>query len=119
MDGKVILDVFKDATAPQYIESWDKEEGDFADLNHIEETDALSDEDTMQQLIELGYVEKLDEKFEVAIKKTRIDLKHNLARVFLGKKDFSSAKNHLLELVKEKRSSGPRTFLYGFNKHCP
>ncbi|MEJ6735651.1 MAG: alkaline phosphatase family protein, partial [Flavobacteriales bacterium] len=102
MDGKVILDVFKDATAPQYIESWDKEEGDFADLNHIEETDALSDEDTMQQLIELGYVEKLDEKFEVAIKKTRIDLKHNLARVFLGKKDFSSAKNHLLELVKEK-----------------
>ena len=102
MDGKVILDVFKDATAPQYIESWDKEEGDFADLNHIEEADALSDEDTMQQLIELGYVEKLDEKFEVAIKKTRVDLKHNLARVFLGKKDFASAKNHLLELVKEK-----------------
>ena len=102
MDGKVILDVFKDTPAPQYIESWDKEEGDFADLNHIEEADALSDEDTMQQLIELGYVEKLDEKFEVAIKKTRVDLKHNLARVFLGKKDFSSAKNHLLELVKEK-----------------
>ena len=102
MDGKVILDVFKDTPAPQYIESWDKEEGDFADLNHIEEADALSDEDTMQQLIELGYVEKLDEKFEVAIKKTRVDLKHNLARVFLGKKDFASAKNHLLELVKEK-----------------
>ena len=104
MDGKVILDVFKDTPAPQYIESWDKEEGDFADLNHIEEADALSDEDTMQQLIELGYVEKLDEKFEVAIKKTRVDLKHNLARVFLGKKDFASAKNHLLELVKEKDS---------------
>ena len=102
MDGKVILDVFKDTPAPQYIESWDKEEGGFADLNHIEEADALSDEDTMQQLIELGYVEKLDEKFEVAIKKTRVDLKHNLARVFLGKKDFASAKNHLLELVKEK-----------------
>jgi len=102
MDGKVILDIFQDTNSPKYIESWDKEDGDFADLKHIKEEDVLSDEDTMQQLIELGYVEKLDEKFEVAIKKTRIDLKHNLARVFLGKKDFSSARIHLLELVKER-----------------
>jgi len=102
MDGKVILDIFKETTPPQYIESWDKEKGDFADLDFKDEADALSDEDTMQQLVELGYVEKLDEKFEVAIKKTRIDLKHNLARVFLGKKDFASAKIHLLDLLKEK-----------------
>jgi len=102
MDGKVILDIFKETTPPQYIESWDKEEGDFADLDHREKADALSDEDTMQQLVELGYVEKLDEKYEVAIKKTRIDLKHNLAKVYLGIKDFVSAKNHLLDLLKEK-----------------
>ncbi len=102
MDGKVILDIFKETTEPTYIDSWDKEPGDFGDLNHSEEADALSDEDTMQQLIELGYVEKLDEKFEVAIKKTRVDLKHNLARVFMGKKDFAPAKQHLIELLEEK-----------------
>jgi len=102
MDGKVNLNIFKETTAPQFIESWDKEEGDFADLDFKDEADALSDEDTMQQLVELGYVEKLDEKFEIAIKKTRVDLKHNLARVFLGKKDFNSAKIHLLDLLKEK-----------------
>ncbi len=102
MDGKVILDIFKEAPTPIYIDSWDNEPGDFGDLDHAEEADALSDEDTMQQLIELGYVEKLDEKFEVAIKKTRVDLKHNLARVFIGKKDFAPAKKFLIELLDEK-----------------
>ena len=101
MDGKVILDIFKETETPKYIESWDKEPGDFAELKNTAETDPLSDEETMQQLIELGYVEKLDEKYEVAIKKTRIDLKHNLARVYLGKKDFSLAKTELYELLKE------------------
>ncbi|MBT8274231.1 MAG: alkaline phosphatase family protein [Bacteroidia bacterium] len=101
MDGKVILDIFEKTDAPKYIESWDNEAGDFADLDNSYKGEALSDEETMQQLIDLGYVEKLDEKFEVAIKKTRIDLKHNLARVHLGIKDFSIAKHHLRELLNE------------------
>lgn len=101
MDGKVIQDIFEQVHPPNYIESWDQEPGDFAELESTGETDALSDEETMQQLVELGYVEKLDEKFEVAIKKTRIDLKHNLARVYIGKKDFSKAKYHLLALLDE------------------
>ena len=101
MDGKVILDIFKETQEPAYIESWDKEPGDFGDLKVTTQTDALSDAETMEQLVELGYVDKLDEKFEVAIKKTRIDLKHNLARVYLGKKDFSSSKKLLLELLEE------------------
>tara|TARA_B100000795_G_scaffold64932_1_gene44003 strand:- start:24741 stop:27269 length:2529 start_codon:yes stop_codon:yes gene_type:complete len=101
MDGKVILDIFKKTQEPTYIESWDKEPGDFGDLKVKDQTDALSDAETMEQLVELGYVDKLDEKFEVAIKKTRIDLKHNLARVYLGKKDFSSSKKLLLELLEE------------------
>lgn len=101
MDGKVILDIFKEPGTPKYIESWEKEPGDFAELDHDHKTDALSDEETMQQLIDLGYVEKLDEKFEVAIKKTRTDLKHNLARVLMGKKDYDAAKDKLLKLVDE------------------
>jgi tetratricopeptide (TPR) repeat protein len=83
------------------VASWDKEPGDFGDLKVTTQTDALSDAETMEQLVELGYVEKLDEKFEVAIKKTRIDLKHNLARVYMGKKDFASSKTLLLELLEE------------------
>ncbi|WP_214111526.1 alkaline phosphatase family protein [Aequorivita echinoideorum] len=103
MDGKVNLDIFQNPGSVKYIDSWDKMAGDFAELTKTDLADALSDEETMQQLVDLGYVEKLDEKFETAIKNTRIDLKHNLARVYMGKKDFALAKEHLVELLNEEK----------------
>lgn len=101
MDGKVILDIFKETTPPKTIESWETVKGDFGELQK-EEVDVLSDSETMEQLIELGYIERPDEKIEVAILKTKCELKHNLARVYLGKKDFANAKEILLELMLEK-----------------
>ncbi|MFD2822084.1 alkaline phosphatase family protein [Lacinutrix iliipiscaria] len=99
MDGKVALDIFKKSNQPRYIESWETVEGDFGQLENVDEPNALDDEETLQQLVELGYIQKPDEKIEIAILKTKCDLKHNLARVFLGKKDFESSKEILLELI--------------------
>ncbi|NND88074.1 MAG: tetratricopeptide repeat protein, partial [Flavobacteriaceae bacterium] len=62
----------------------------------------LSDQETMEQLIELGYVERPDEKKETAILKTKCDLQHNLARVYMGKKENEKAISILLELLEEK-----------------
>ena len=101
MDGQVNLDIFENPSPVAYIESWDEVSGDFGELDKTQQTDAFSDQQTMEQLIELGYVEKLDEKIEVAIRNTRIDLKHNLARVHMGKKDLGAAKKILLELLEE------------------
>ncbi|MBK5213478.1 MAG: alkaline phosphatase family protein [Flavobacteriaceae bacterium] len=101
MDGKVILDIFKETQPSKTIESWENVKGDFGELEQ-EEVDALSDNETMEQLIELGYIERPDEKIEVAILKTKCELKHNLARVYLGKKDFENAKDILSELMLEK-----------------
>ena len=102
MDGTVALDIFKKSSKPKYIDSWEGIEGDFGQHAPGIETDQLSEQETMQQLVELGYIEKPDEKIEIAILKTVCDLKHNLARVYWGKKDFDSAKPILLELIKEK-----------------
>ena len=99
MDGKPILEIFKNTNPPKYIESWENVEGDFAMHQSVSGEDALSDQDAMDQLIELGYVEKPDEKIEIAILKTKCDLKHNLARVYMGKKDFESSKKILSELI--------------------
>jgi predicted AlkP superfamily phosphohydrolase/phosphomutase/tetratricopeptide (TPR) repeat protein len=103
MDGKVMLDIFKDIKKPKYIESWEEIEGDFGELNKEESPSpsALSDQDAMEQLIELGYIERPDEKIEIAILKTKCDLKHNLARGYLGKNDFDRSKELLLELILE------------------
>ncbi|MGM5468688.1 alkaline phosphatase family protein [Flavobacteriaceae bacterium LMO-SS05] len=99
MDGKPALDIFKDIKTPTYIDSWEDVEGDFGQHKDVKAEAQLSDDETMQQLIDLGYIEKPDEKIEHAILKTRCDLKHNLARVYLGKKDYEKAKALLLELV--------------------
>jgi len=100
MDGKVILDMYKNAPIPKYIDSWEDVEGDFGELEE-EESDLMSNQEAMEQLIELGYIDRPDTEIETAIKNTKWDLKHNLARVYVGKKDFHSAKELLLELVQE------------------
>ncbi|WP_179344559.1 alkaline phosphatase family protein [Winogradskyella ursingii] len=101
MDGKVALDIFTEPRKPKYIKSWDDLDGDFGE-SEKEKVDRYDDQEAMEQLIELGYIDRPDEKKEVAIKKTKCDLKQNLASVFSGKKDFAKAKNILLELITEK-----------------
>lgn len=102
MDGKVALDIFEKPKKPKYIDSWENVSGDFGEHKSTSEHSDLSDQETIQQLVELGYIEKPDEKKEVAILKTSCDLKHNLARVYLGKKDYENAKPILLELIEQK-----------------
>ena len=102
MDGKVAFDIFKEITPPKFIDSWESVKGDFGEHSDTESNDQLNDQEAMQQLIDLGYIERPDEKIEVAILKTKSDLKHNLARVYRGKKDYESAKSILLELIEEK-----------------
>ena len=101
MDGKVALDIFKEVSLPHYIDSWENVNGDFGEHKSSNEMDQLSDQETMEQLIELGYIERPDEKIETAVLKTKCDLKHNLARVYSGKKDYKKAKTLLLELIND------------------
>lgn len=117
MDGKVILDIFKEPNRPQYIDSWENISGDFG-LPKDEHNTQWSDEETMNQLIELGYVDQPDKKIENSVLKTKCDLKHNLARVYLGKKDFHAAKPILLELINEKEPINTSLFYYDLLNVC-
>ncbi|MDG4715036.1 alkaline phosphatase family protein [Winogradskyella marincola] len=101
MDGKVALDIFKDVKEPNYIDTWENVSGDFGEQDKSKEADQLSDQETLEQLIDLGYIERPDEKMETAVLKTKCDLKHNLARVYSGKKDYDRAKEILLDLISE------------------
>ncbi|MBO6879178.1 alkaline phosphatase family protein [Winogradskyella sp.] len=115
MDGKVALEIFEEANKVDYIESWDKIQGDFGE--HLNKEDQLlSDEETMKQLIELGYIDKPDDNIEIAVLKTNCDLKHNLARVYLGKKDFEKAKAILLTLVTKEYPVYSESSFKGKNK---
>ncbi|GAA0873303.1 hypothetical protein GCM10009117_24500 [Gangjinia marincola] len=101
MDGKVLSEIYKDRITPTFVDSWDKLKGDFGEIEKEEGSSVLSDSEAMQQLIELGYIDSLDEDKEKAIFKTQSDLKHNLARVYLGQRNFIEAKKILNDLMNE------------------
>jgi len=102
MDGKVMFDIFKKSKQPVYIDSWENVKGDFGELKKDDESSSvMSDQETMEQLIELGYIERPDENKNVAVLKTKCDLKHNLAQVYIGKKEYTIAKELLEELIQE------------------
>ena len=94
MDGKVISDMYQAPTKPKYIDSWESVKGDFGELDKSTDVSALDDKETMAQLIELGYVDKPDEKIENAVHKTNCDLKHNLQRCLLVKKIIIKQKKY-------------------------
>lgn len=101
MDGSVMNDLFETPKAIKYIDSWETQKGDFAVHKDIKMGDALSEQAAMEQLIELGYIDRPDSNMEVAINETRCDLKFNLARVYIGKGDLKEAKKILKELMTE------------------
>lgn len=100
MDGKVIQDMYENPKPIQFIESWDAVEGDFGE-HKGEISTTIENQEQLQQLIDLGYVDALDEDKDKALRQVKCDVKHNLARVHKGKKDFLRAKELLLELITE------------------
>ena len=100
MDGKPILDMYKNPKKVNFIESWDLLKGDFGEHTG-EVTSTIENQEQLQQLIELGYVEPLSEDKDKALRQVKCDVKHNLARVYKGKKDYDSAKELLGELIAE------------------
>lgn len=100
MDGKPLLNIFNEKKHVQYIESWD---------NHVQRTvsdieDKVAAEESMKMLVELGYVEKPDEKAEIAFKKAKTENDFNLARVFLSSNRADEAIKILEPLFNEEIS---------------
>ncbi|MCR9173798.1 MAG: alkaline phosphatase family protein [bacterium] len=116
MDGRVLQDVFTTPTSPKTIPSWDQIEGDFGELEKEVKGDALSEQAAMEQLIELGYVDRPDINMEKAIHETKCDLRFNLARVYLGKQEYDKCEEILRELILEE--SKTTTYLVDLIQVC-
>ncbi|MFT6500722.1 MAG: putative AlkP superfamily phosphohydrolase/phosphomutase/tetratricopeptide (TPR) repeat protein [Crocinitomicaceae bacterium] len=107
MDGSVITDAFDTLPKTKTIESWETQPGDFAELNKDVSIDPLSQQEAMEQLIELGYIDRPDTNIEKAIHETKCDLRFNLARVYMGKQEYPECEKVLVELMKEDVNTVP------------
>ncbi len=110
MDGKTLSDAFIQPPPIQKVDSWENIEGESGmhpkDMLH----DPYMDAEALDQLVELGYIEKPDENAENAIKKT-VDENHFwLARSYMNGQMYKEALDILEELFNER----PDQTRYGF-----
>jgi len=62
IEGKPLLQAFENLPKPNYIDSWEEIEGDCG-MHPVDiQRDPIAEQAAMNQLIELGYIEKPDER---------------------------------------------------------
>lgn len=84
MDGRPLVNAFKDGREVAWIDSWDEVEG--FDGAHPKDTviDPLEAKESMDQLVALGYIDPPDKNKDKAIRETVRELDYNKARSYMS-----------------------------------
>jgi predicted AlkP superfamily phosphohydrolase/phosphomutase/TolA-binding protein len=115
MDGKPLLQAFKEDIKPDYIESWESVAGECGMHPADVQEDPWAAQEAMNQLIELGYVEAPGENKQERLQKTKNETDFILAKVYAGSRRMEQAIEILERLYKE----NPDTARYGLKlAHC-
>lgn len=101
MDGKVQSQIYETPKEIEMIPSWEEVDG-YSGMHPDDiQQDPLEAKATLDQLVELGYIDKPDENGELAQKKAVKELRYNKARVYIGTDRHEEAIEVLEDLVKE------------------
>lgn len=109
MHGKVLQQVFENPTEVKYVPSWEEIMGDDGRLPDFLE-DQFSDSESLEQLVELGYIEKPDENTQKAVETTLNEGKYNISRSYLDAGKTIDG----IRLLTEIRVNKPQESRYAF-----
>jgi predicted AlkP superfamily phosphohydrolase/phosphomutase/tetratricopeptide (TPR) repeat protein len=101
MAGKILLNAFEENIKVSFIDSWETMPGECGmHPEHLlqDPTDSM---DALNQLVELGYIEKPDDNKIKASETAVNENRYNLSKVLAGKRNFSEALA-IVELLFEK-----------------
>ena len=101
MQGKPLVEIFESTRQLQTVESWELIDGDSGMLPADYRTDPEEARQSLQQLVDLGYIEDPGENAELAVQRTTRELQFNLAQAYLDNNRFAEAKLVLEELWHE------------------
>ncbi len=110
MDGKVLTQVFQKEKTPRTIESWENVEGECGMHPPGAEEDEDANARALEQLVELGYIEKPGSNADENRKKTAEECNFNLAKAYMDGGKFTEAVSLLEKLYADK----PDTSRYAF-----
>jgi tetratricopeptide (TPR) repeat protein len=101
MDGKPLIQAFDREVQLDVIDSWEDVPGDCGMHGAGEINQPWIEQDAMDQLVALGYIEPPDENVQKAVENTVRESKFYLARVYLHKNDYDNALPLLEELYEK------------------
>ena len=115
MDGNVMINAFTEDVKPDLIDSWENIDGNSGQHPKDRQEDPYAAAEAMEQLIELGYVDRPNENAEKAIQKTIAENNYYLARAHIHGRQHKEAIEILEKLVKD----SPEVTRYGMRlAHC-
>jgi predicted AlkP superfamily phosphohydrolase/phosphomutase/tetratricopeptide (TPR) repeat protein len=80
MEGKVLYSCFENAVAAQFIDSWENVPGDTGQHDPMLREDPWAAQEALQQLVELGYIEALDDDKLQQVEKCKRENQYYVAR---------------------------------------
>ncbi len=110
MGGKPLVQAFETPPEIDFVDSWEDIEGECGMHSKESQRDPIAEQAAMQQLIELGYIDKPDEDIQKRVDSTIAESKFYLARVLMNKNKFSEA----LPILEELYEKHPETVRYSF-----
>jgi len=110
MDGRPLVQAFENPIIPETIPSWEQVEGACGMHPPDLKSDPYAEQEAMDQLIALGYVEKPGKNVQKAVEKTLNESNFYLARVHIQKKRHELA----LPLLENLFAKHPEQVRYGF-----
>ena len=113
MDGKPLVTIFEDTPEIATVPSWDDIEGPHPHGMHPPDAhlDSVQSAEAMKQLVELGYIEELNDDTSEAVRETVRELHYNLAQAHMDGGQFREA----AELLEQIWNDWPREHRFGLN----
>jgi predicted AlkP superfamily phosphohydrolase/phosphomutase/tetratricopeptide (TPR) repeat protein len=109
MDGRPLLECFEDPGEVGTIPSWEDAPGDAGQHPEAVQIDPVACQESVNQLIELGYIDKPDPDREKSVANTVNELRYNLARSYIDADRHGEALPILEDLVE----SSPGEYRFG------
>jgi predicted AlkP superfamily phosphohydrolase/phosphomutase/tetratricopeptide (TPR) repeat protein len=110
MEGKVLQQIFETNTsdAVDYIPSWEDVPGEAGTHKDTDQTNTWASREAMQQLIDLGYIEKPDENIGKNVENAVSESKYYLARNYINGNKYAEA----IEILEEIHQKSPEITRY-------
>ena len=103
MEGKILLEAFDHVVQPDYIDSWETVEGKAGMHQEGEREDPWAAQEALQQLVELGYIEAIEDDKLAQVEKAKRESQYYVARNLIDGNRVDEATSILEEIFEESK----------------